>query len=110
MTVSTETFTKARENAKKSILANLEIKGFRKGKVPANIAEQYVTPQRVSAQASEKLIDSNYSEVMKELQTENIISRPQIEVTKISDSELEVTFSSAVYPEIKLPEMKYTAK
>jgi trigger factor len=52
--------------------------------------------------ATELAIDKNYSDVIELLQKENIISRPAIEVQKISDTEFEVNFTSAMMPEIKL--------
>ena len=102
MTVTGDDWTKTLDKTQKQLLENLEIKGFRKGHVPANIAEKYVTAQHVQGKASEIIIDKEYSKVLDKLQEEKIITRPAINITKISDTEFEATFTSAIYPEIKL--------
>ena len=102
MTVTGDDWTKTLDKTKKELTKNLEIKGFRKGHVPANIADKYVTDQHVQGKASEIIIDKEYAKILEKLQEEKIITRPAINIVKISDSEFEATFTSAIYPEIKL--------
>lgn len=88
--------------AKKSLTDNLEIKGFRKGKVPENIAKKHISPDKIRKEAMNLAVDNKWNEIYSELAKEKIISRPELLLKKITDDELLVDFSSAIYPKIKL--------
>ncbi len=95
-------WTKLVEAAKKDLLNNLELKGFRKGKVPANIAEQHITSERVWYAAADKLIEANYEKAMELLTSEKIATRPEFNVSSVSDEAIEATLSSNLMPEVKI--------
>ncbi len=97
-----EEWTKLVQEAKKNLIDNLEIKGFRKGKVPANIAEKHVSPQRVWHEAADKLIEKNYEEAINLLTSEKVATRPTFEVRSVSDEAIEAVLASHLMPEVKL--------
>ena len=70
ITVEPEQVRAAQEKAFQQIARNLQIPGFRKGKVPPQFARQYVDPQRIRERAVETLIGPSYGEALQEAQVE----------------------------------------
>lgn len=97
-----EAWTKLVQAAKKELIDNLELKGFRKGKVPANIAEQHITNERVWYAAADKLIEANYSNAIELLTKEKVATQPRFEIKSVSDESIEATLSSHLMPEVKI--------
>ncbi len=95
-------WTKLVEAAKKELFENLEVKGFRKGKVPANIAEKHISQERVWYAAADKLIDGQYQAAMELMTKEKIATRPTFDVKSISDEAIEAVLTSHLMPEVKL--------
>ncbi len=95
-------WTKLVQAAKKDLMENLELKGFRKGKVPANIAEQHITSERVWYAAADKLIEANYEKAIELLTSEKVATRPTFDVRKVSDDAIEAVLSSHLMPEVKI--------
>ncbi len=95
-------WTKFVEAAKKELMDNLEIKGFRKGKVPANIAEQHISQERVWYAAADKLINANYNQAIELLMTEKVATQPTFDVKAVSAESIEAVLSSHLMPEVKL--------
>ncbi len=95
-------WTKLVETAKKGLIDNLELKGFRKGKVPANIAEQHINQERVWYAAADKLIDANYKAAMELLTKEKIATRPTFDVKAVSDESIDAVLTSHLMPEVKI--------
>ncbi len=88
--------------AKKDLMDNLELKGFRKGNVPANIAEQHIKSEQVWYKAADMLIDKEYQEAIKMLSEEKIATRPSFEVISVSDDAIEAVLKAIAMPEVKL--------
>lgn len=97
-----EAWKKLLIKAKKDLIDNLELKGFRKGNVPANIAEQNIKPEQVWYKAADMLIDKEYSEAIKILTEEKIATRPSFEVISVSDDAIEAVLKAIAMPEVKL--------
>ncbi len=95
-------WTKLVEAAKKDLAENLEVKGFRKGQVPANIAEQHISKERTWYAAADKLIEATYSEAMELMSKEKIATRPSFDVKAVSDESIEAVLTSHLMPEVKL--------
>lgn len=95
-------WTKILEATKKQQYENLEIKGFRKGNVPANIAEKHISQEKVRFDAVNSLIEANYEEAMNLLTTEKIATRPTIDVRLLTDESVEAVLISHLMPEVKL--------
>lgn len=93
----------------KSLGANLEIDGFRKGSVPEEIIKKKVPDDLILADMSEMVISEVYPEIIVEEKID-AIGRPEVSVTKIARSNpLEFTIRVATLPEIKLPNYKKIA-
>ena len=105
VTVDEKSWKAAQEKAFNKLAANVTIAGFRKGKAPANLVRSKVDPMKVMDEAINGLLPTLYSEIMKE---EKIVpvARPNVDVTKLSDKELEVKFTIATAPEVKLGQYK----
>lgn len=105
VTVDEATWKAAQEKAFKKQAANVEVKGFRKGKAPEHLIKSKVNQVQVMDDAINGLLPELYTEVLKE---ENIrpVARPKVDVTKLSDVELEVKFTLVVAPEVKLGNYK----
>jgi len=97
-----DTFAPFLKNAKEKLINNVEVKGFRKGKVPAEIAEKHVSEAKVLQTAMNAAIDANYDEIFGKLTEEKIASRPELELKELTEEILSVVFSAALMPEVKL--------
>ncbi len=97
----------AQESSFKELAQKLVVKGFRKGKVPENIARKHISEIKKMENAISKVLDNLSMEASKEIKKDLIVlDSPTYKVDKISDVELEVTFIYPVYPEIKIPDYK----
>ena len=105
VTVDTQTWKAAQEKAFKKVASNLQVDGFRKGKVPENIARKHVDQGKVLDEAINSLLPTVYSDIIREEKLEPV-ARPQVDVTKISDTDLELKFVIVTAPEVKLGQYK----
>ncbi len=90
------------KEAAKKLTENLEVKGFRKGKVPADIAEKHISSKKVLSEAANIAVDKNFGEAFAHMKDENVISKPELNMKKLTQDELEVEFVSVLFPEVKL--------
>lgn len=89
--------------------ANLIVKGYRKGKAPLQIAKQNIGQKEIWTKAINKSLDQMAKVAGESLTAEDkILDAPTYSINKITESELEVTFIYAIYPEIKLANYKNT--
>ena len=81
----------------------VRVKGFRPGKVPPRIVDQYVGRGAVLDEAVNEAVPMLYGEAIRE-QEVDILGHPEIEVTQFTDGE-ELVFTAEVdvRPEIELP-------
>ncbi len=93
------------EKAFDALAAKLELKGFRKGKVPAEIAKQTIKNEQIWHEAVNLLIDEKVEEINQEISKEKIIATPKIEVTKLSADEVEIAFKAPLFPEVKVGDL-----
>ncbi len=85
---------------------DLEIKGFRKGKAPKNIVEQYLGVEKILIRAAEKAISSSYKKILQENNLEPI-SRPEVNIQKLAkNNPFSFKAKFFVLPEINLPDYK----
>ena len=91
----------AQEKAFKKLAANLEIKGFRKGKVPEAMARKEINQGNIFNEAVNLVIQPAFDEVLREEKLQPF-ARPSVDVTKLSDAELQLKFSIVLAPEVKL--------
>ena len=105
VTVDTETWKKAQEKAFKKVSANVKVDGFRPGKAPEAMLRKRVDNMKVIDEAINDLLPTLYKDV---LDNEDVkpMAQPKVEVTKLSDTDLEVKFTIVVSPEVELAEYK----
>ena len=103
--VDEKTWKDAQEKAFDKLAENVTIDGFRKGKAPKNLVRSKIDPMKVLDEAINALLPKAYQEI---LEQDGIrpYARPQVDVTKVSDTELEIKFVLVVAPEVKLGKYK----
>ena len=98
----------------KKLGENLELDGFRKGKVPENVLLANIPEVRILEEMAELALGDYYPKIIREeLQSEKIdvIGRPEISITKLArKNPLGFKIKTAILPTIKLPDYKNVAK
>ena len=102
--VQKEEWETLKNEAFKKLNAKTTIDGFRKGKAPRGLFEKKY-PGQIVMEAADIAIDKEYKRLIIEEQIIPIIE-PNVNVTKISDEELEVVYTFILEPEVKLGEYK----
>ncbi|MCJ7786849.1 hypothetical protein MUP06_01370 [Patescibacteria group bacterium] len=104
--VPAEEFNNFIERATLDLGKELEIKGFRKGKAPKEIAEREIGPGRILEEAANQAIKENYLKAISENKIEAIF-KPEIEILKLAiGNPFEFKAKISVLPEVKLPDYK----
>ena len=107
--IPADTFESDREKALKRAGEHVELPGFRKGKVPANILEKELNPMMLLEEMADIAINEHLPKVFKEEKID-AIGRPEITLTKVAKgNDLEFTATVATLPEVKLPDYKKIA-
>lgn len=90
--------------AYKTIAAQINIPGFRKGKVPARLIDQRVGRSAVLEEAVNDVLPKAYEEALRQNDV-TPLGRPNVEITEIQDGQT-VTFTAEVdtRPEFDLPD------
>ncbi len=110
VTLSADEMKKYAESAIELLNKDVEVKGFRKGKAPKDIARKYLGETKIWEQAAEDAFGASYAEAVKEHQLQ-VISSPRVEVLKLAPgNEFTYRATVAVLPEIKLPDVFAIAK
>lgn len=96
----------AEVKALKELAPTVSVKGFRKGKVPTNIAKKQLDPSVLSNRIIELAI--NYALVDAFAQEDiHPLDQPRIDITKfVPEQELEFTAVISIVPPVKLPNYK----
>lgn len=103
--VDEASWKEAQEKAFKKLASNLEIKGFRKGKVPEQMARKEIAQGSILNEAINHMLQPAYDEILREEKLQPF-ARPSVDVTKLSDTELQLKFIIVLAPEVKLGEYK----
>ncbi|MDQ3372011.1 MAG: trigger factor, partial [Actinomycetota bacterium] len=89
--------------AYKKIAQQINVPGFRRGKVPAAIIDRQVGREVVLQEAVQDLVPQKYMEALQENELQPL-AQPEIEVTNLApDEQLEFTAEVDVKPTIELP-------
>lgn len=102
LTDSGESWTKLIEESKIELMSNLELKGFRKGKVPLQIAEKHISKEKIWNNAALKMVESNYNEALDLLIKEKAITKPKVSISVVTDELVEAILYAESMPEITL--------
>ena len=99
--VETAVWKDAQDKAFKKLAKNLELKGFRKGSVPEAMARKHIDTGSIFNEAINSLLQPSFKEVLEEEKLQPFM-QPSVDVTKVSDSELQLKFLIVLAPEVKL--------
>ncbi|HVV38822.1 MAG TPA: trigger factor [Candidatus Paceibacterota bacterium] len=92
-----------RDRALKHMVEHMELPGFRKGKVPADMALKKVGELGVLEEAVEMLMQDLYPALLAEHKVD-AVSRPDIRINKLApNNPIGLILNIAVYPEVKIP-------
>lgn len=92
------------DKAYKEIAQQINVPGFRRGKVPPMVIDRQVGRGAVLEQAINEILPDKYMEALQANSIEPL-AQPEIEVTKIEDNEtLEFTAEVDIKPEFEIPE------
>ncbi len=98
------------QKALKKLGENVEIDGFRKGKVPENVLLSKISEIRVLEEMAEMALMEYYPKILEEEKID-AISRPEIGITKLArNNPLGFKIKTTVIPEMELPDYKKIAK
>lgn len=101
---------KEREKAFASLQSELSVEGFRKGKVPHEIAEKHLTKESIYQELLKSLLSRIYEEIIKKENLQPVIS-PKIELVKAKEGEdWEVKITLAEKPVVELGVYKEAIK
>lgn len=103
--VEQKAWKEAQEKAFAKLAANLELKGFRKGKVPTEMARKHIDTGSIFNEGVNLMLQPAFDEVLREEKLQPF-ARPSVDVTKISDSELQLKFVIILAPEVTLGNYK----
>ena len=91
------------DKAYKTIAQQINVPGFRRGKVPPAVIDRQIGRGAVLDQALNEIVGQKYAEAMQENELEPI-GQPEVEITKLEDNELiEFTAEVDVKPSFDLP-------
>lgn len=108
--ISWENFATYEKKAFERLSKHIEIDGFRKGNVPEAIAKKQIGDELLLSDMAEMAIQELYPTILEEKKID-AIGRPALSITKMARSNaLGFTLTTAVLPEIKLPDYKKVAK
>jgi len=99
--VEEKTWKEAQEKAFKKLAKELTVKGFRKGQVPEAMARKQIANASILNEAINEMLQPAFDEVLKEEKLQPF-ARPTVDVTNVSDNELQLKFVIVLAPEVKL--------
>ena len=103
---SVEEFNDALNKAYMANRAKFSIDGFRKGKAPRKIIENYYGEDIFYDEALNKLLELHYSEALQEMKLD-VISQPKIDSPKVEkDKPVVITGSVQTFPEVEVKKYK----
>ena len=96
-----EVWKKAQDKAYEKLAENVEIKGFRKGKAPLDLAKKSVDTSKMFDEAINSLLPEGYTSLQKEHHLE-VVAKPDVRVDEVTSDKLVVTYVLTLRPEVKL--------
>ena len=105
LSFESEEWKDANKKAFDKLAKEVEVPGFRKGHAPENLVRQKIDHARVINDAIDMLLQPAYETALDE---EKIMpfARPNLEITKVTDDEMEAKISIIVAPEVELGQYK----
>lgn len=86
------------------LAGHLEVDGFRKGKVPADVAKKHIPDMMLLNDMAESALQEVYPDIIKD-ENLDIIGRPELSITKLArNNPVEFTIRATILPTIELPD------
>ncbi len=102
VTVDGEQWEKALKKANAKAVSSLEIKGFRKGKVPASLAAAYINADAVRMDAAEKLAQEAFEFGLDENKDIKFVGKATFDFDVLTDELAVLKYTMEAYPEVTL--------
>lgn len=103
--LTNDAWKEAQEKALNKLIKKVEVKGFRKGQAPLNLAKKAISPQQILMDAMYDNVEKLYIDAINKHDLD-VIAAPELKVEGIDENALKVAFVVEVAPEISLN--KYT--
>lgn len=108
--VASDILEQKREEALKNFARDVEVDGFRKGNAPTDVVEKHIGEDKLMTEAAHLALSDAYPAIITEHGI-RAIGQPQIAITKLArGNDLGFTITTAVVPEVNLPDYKKVAK
>ena len=95
----------AQEASFKKLAKNVQVDGFRKGNAPEALVRKHIDQGKLLDDAINSLLPEAYKEALEKGKLEPF-AQPKVDVTKISDTDLEVRFIVVTGPKVELGQYK----
>ncbi|MBR5990999.1 MAG: trigger factor family protein, partial [Bacilli bacterium] len=96
-----EVWVEAQEKAFNKVSAKVSVPGFRPGKAPKNLLKERVNQEAVYNEAIDSVLNPTFAEIIKETKVRPFF-RPEVAITKLSDTELQLAYTIITVPSAKL--------
>ncbi len=104
-TIKGDELKTAKDKALKVLAGRVQLKGFRKGKAPIELAKDHISPMDLANQTINEAINPAYQEILKEHKIRPI-AQPQVDCTSYKENEIVLSFKIVTEPEVTLGEYK----
>ena len=106
VTLDSKDLKPAIDKALEKLAKEIKVEGFRKGKVPVEVAKKFIPENDLNAEAVDYAVRSTIIDAFRQ-QEKNPLALPTVNVTKYVPGELvEYTAAADIVPEIKLGDDK----
>ena len=106
VTLDAEDLKPARKKALEKLAKEIHVEGFRKGKVPAKVAEKFIPENDLNAEIVDQAVRSTVVQAFQENSKSPLVI-PSVNVTKYVPGELvEYTATADIIPDVKLGNFK----
>lgn len=105
ITISGDDWAKILAKSETTLLANLQVPGFRKGKVPSHIAKKHIKDDEILRTAGNSAIKIAYQYGLDQKDLDvKVTNKPGVEITDLSKTLCKLTFNFDLPLEVKLQE------
>ena len=106
VTLEPEDLKVAKEKALSKLAKEVKVEGFRKGKVPAEVAKKFIPENDLNAEAIDIAVRTTVIEAFNKVEKSPLVL-PSVNVTKyVPDETAEYTATADIIPEVKLGDYK----
>ena len=106
VTLDAKDLKTAKTKALEKLAKDVKVEGFRKGKVPAEVAKKFIPDNDLNAETADIAVRTTVINAFKEVEKSPLVL-PTVNVTKyVPDETLEYTATADIVPEVKLGDYK----